>query len=72
MPTIDESDPTVCLLRVQAVAEHTFANRDKANAWLKRPLAELNGETPLHMAQTEVGARVIENILAKIAWGAAS
>jgi uncharacterized protein (DUF2384 family) len=35
-------------------------------------LAELNGETPLDLARTEAGARVIETILAKIAWGAAA
>jgi len=45
---------------------------DKASAWLRRPLAELNGETPLDVAQTEAGARVIATILAKIAWGAAA
>jgi hypothetical protein len=32
----------------------------------------LNRETPLDIAQTEAGARVIETILAKIAWGAAA
>ena len=30
------------------------------------------GETPLAVAQTEAGARVIETILGKIAWGAAA
>jgi putative toxin-antitoxin system antitoxin component (TIGR02293 family) len=62
----------VRLLRTQTIAEDTFANKDKANAWLRRPLVELNGETPLDVAQTETGARVIETILAKIAWGAAA
>jgi len=70
--TIDESDRAVRLLRTQTVAETTFANKDKANSWLRRPLVELNGETPLDVAQTEAGARVIETILAKIAWGAAA
>jgi putative toxin-antitoxin system antitoxin component (TIGR02293 family) len=70
--TIDESDRAVRLLRVQTVAEDTFGNKDKANTWLRRPLAELHGESPLDFAQTEAGARVIETILAKIAWGAAA
>ena len=70
--TIEESDRTVRLLRIQTVAEDTFASKDKANTWLRRPLAELSGETPLDMAQTEAGARVIETVLAKIAWGAAA
>ncbi|MET3792891.1 antitoxin Xre/MbcA/ParS toxin-binding domain-containing protein [Aquamicrobium terrae] len=33
---------------------------------------ELGGEAPLVVAQTEAGARVIETILGKIAWGAAA
>lgn len=70
--TIEESDRAVRLLRIQTVAEDTFESADKASVWLRRPLAELNGETPLDVAQTEAGARVIETILAKIAWGAAA
>ena len=70
--TIEESDRAVRLLRIQTVAEDTFGSKEKANVWLRRPLSELNGETPLDIAQTEAGARVIETILAKIAWGAAA
>ncbi len=70
--TVDESDRAVRLVRTQTLAEDTFGNREKANIWLRRPLAELRGETPLDLAQTEAGARVIETILAKIAWGAAA
>jgi putative toxin-antitoxin system antitoxin component (TIGR02293 family) len=70
--TVDESDRAVRLLRVQSLAEQTFGDRDKANLWLRRPLMELGGETPLAVAQTEAGARVIETVLGKIAWGAAA
>jgi len=62
----------VRLLRIQTLAEDTFGDRDKASRWLRRPLAALDGETPLDVAQTETGARVIETVLAKIAWGAAA
>ncbi|MDN5926399.1 MAG: DUF2384 domain-containing protein [Hyphomicrobiales bacterium] len=70
--TVDESDRAVRLLRVQSLAEQTFGDRAKANRWLRRPLMELGGETPLVVAQTEAGARVIETILGKIDWGAAA
>ena len=70
--TVDESDRMVRLLRVQTLAEDTFGDRDKANRWLRRPLTELESESPLVVAQTEAGARVIETILGKIAWGAAA
>ena len=70
--TVDESDRAVRLLRVQTLAEETFGDKEKANRWLRHPLTELQGETPLAVAQTEAGARVIETILGKIAWGAAA
>ena len=70
--TVDESDRAVRLMRVQALAEQTFGDRDKVNRWLRRSLTELGGETPLVVAQTEAGARVIETVLGKIAWGAAA
>ena len=59
-------------MRVQSLAEQCFGDRDKANRWLRRALTELGGETPLVVAQTEAGARVIETVLGKIAWGAAA
>lgn len=70
--TLEESDRAVRMLRIQTVAENVFGSRDKGNIWLRRPLAELRGAAPLDFAQTETGARVVETILAKIAWGAAA
>ncbi len=70
--TVHESDRTVRLLRIQTLTENTFGETAKASIWLRRPLAELGGDTPLSVAQTEAGARVIETILGKIAWGAAA
>ena len=70
--TIDESDRAVRLLRIQSIAEQTFDDIAPASRWLRKPLAELSGVTPLALAQTEAGARVVETILAKIAWGAAA
>jgi putative toxin-antitoxin system antitoxin component (TIGR02293 family) len=70
--TIEESDRAVRLLRIQTLAEETFGDKAKAHCWLRRPLTELHDEPPLVVAQTETGARVIETILGKIAWGAAA
>lgn len=70
--TIEESDRAVRLVRIQSLAEETFGDSEKANRWLRKGLAELGGETPLTVAQTEAGARVIETIVGKIAWGAAA
>lgn len=70
--TIDESDRAVRLLRIQTIAEDVFETTAKAHAWLRRPLTELGHEAPLLLAETEAGARVVETILGKIAWGAAA
>jgi putative toxin-antitoxin system antitoxin component (TIGR02293 family) len=70
--TVEESDRAVRLLRVQTLAEETFGSHERANRWLRRSLTELDGEAPLVIAQTEAGARVIETILGKIAWGVAA
>lgn len=70
--TVEESDRAVRVLRIQTLAEDTFGDVAKANIWLRRPLAELDGERPIDLAETEAGGRLIETILAKIAWGAAA
>ena len=70
--TVEEPDRVARLSRIQALAEETFGDHEKANRWLRRALTELDGETPLVTATTEAGARVIEMILGKIAWGAAA
>ena len=70
--TVEESDRAVRLLRVHIIAEDTFEDVRKAAVWLRRPLSQLRGETPLAVAATEAGAHLIEAILAKIARGAAA
>jgi putative toxin-antitoxin system antitoxin component (TIGR02293 family) len=70
--TVEESDRLVRLARVQALTEEVFADREKAGTWLREPLGELSGKTPLDLATTEAGVRVIEEILARIDWGAAA
>lgn len=70
--TVEESDRTIRLLRIQTIAEETFCDKGKAAVWLRRPLTELNKQAPLDVAQSEAGARVVETVLGKIAWGAAA
>ena len=70
--TIEESDRVVRLTRIQVLAEDVFGDKQKANRWLREKLTMLDGKSPLEAAQTETGARVVEQILAKIDWGAAA
>lgn len=65
--TVEESDRAVRLVRIQSFAEQTFADTGNENRWLRKELAELGGDTPLTLAHTESGARVIETIFGKIA-----
>lgn len=68
----EESDRIVRLARIQALAEDTFGDVAKANRWLRERLGILDGKSPLEVARTESGARLIEQILAQIDWGAAA
>ncbi len=70
--TVEESDRAVRLARLVASAQSTFGNRAKADGWLRKPLRTLTGRRPLELAHTDVGARMVENLLARIAWGAAA
>jgi putative toxin-antitoxin system antitoxin component (TIGR02293 family) len=70
--TPDETDKLVRLTRIQSIAEEVFEDAEKADRWLRQPLNILGDKTPLEFASTEPGARVVEELLAKIAWGAAA
>ena len=70
--TLDESDRLVRLARIQALAEDVFEDPQKGNRWLREELGILGGKAPLELARTEAGARIVEQILGKIAWGAAA
>lgn len=70
--TVEESDKAIRLLRIQTLADTAFGNTRKADRWLRRSHAAFGGTTPLEMAAMEAGARIVETVLAKIAWGAAA
>ena len=70
--TVEESDRVVRLTRIQAMTEDVFGDVENANRWLRENLAILDGKAPLEVARTESGARVVEQILAKIDWDAAA
>jgi putative toxin-antitoxin system antitoxin component (TIGR02293 family) len=69
--TIDESDRLVRITRLQTIAEDVLGDPSKARRWLRERLDILNGDSPLEFGCTDAGARVVEQILAKIDWGAA-
>jgi putative toxin-antitoxin system antitoxin component (TIGR02293 family) len=68
----DESDRLYRIARVAAQAFAVFGAEDKAATWLRRPNRALNGELPIDLLDTDVGARQIEDILGRIEHGIVS
>lgn len=67
-----ESDRLYRLARIIALAKHYIGNDETAMNWLKRPNRALGGSTPLELIDTEAGARAVENVLGRIAYGGVS
>lgn len=65
----DESDRLYRIARVAAQAFAVFGMEDKAAAWLRRPNRALNGELPIRLLDTDVGARQVEDVLGRIEHG---
>src|SRR6266487_5684719 len=57
----DESDKVMRLSRLLEHATKVFGDVEKARAWLKFPQRGLGGAVPLDYAETEVGAREVDN-----------
>ncbi len=70
--TVEESDRAARVARVLALADKTFANQDKARRWLRKNLSSLDGRRPIDLVRTAAGARIVEDVLTRIAWGAAA
>jgi putative toxin-antitoxin system antitoxin component (TIGR02293 family) len=57
------------IARVAAQAFAVFGSEEKAAVWLRRPNRALNGDLPVHLLDTDVGARQVEDILGRIEHG---
>jgi putative toxin-antitoxin system antitoxin component (TIGR02293 family) len=67
--TAAESDRAVRLARVYATAVEMIGDADKAAKWLQTPNRALGGEVPIDQVDTDMGAREVENVLGRIAYG---
>jgi putative toxin-antitoxin system antitoxin component (TIGR02293 family) len=67
-----ESDRLYRLARIVALAKHYLGDGPIAIRWLRRPNRALGGSSPLQLVDTELGARTVENILGRIAYGGVS
>jgi putative toxin-antitoxin system antitoxin component (TIGR02293 family) len=64
-----EGEKTERLARVIAEAEYVWADRQQARVWLTRPHPELGDRTPVDCTSTELGARQVEEVLARLFYG---
>jgi putative toxin-antitoxin system antitoxin component (TIGR02293 family) len=67
-----ESDRLYRLARIVAIASEFLGDHERALHWLKRPNHALGGIAPVAAIDTELGARQVENILGRIAYGGIS
>ena len=66
----DESDRLVRAARIVSQARRLFeGDADAANRWLKASQPALGGSTPTEYAQTEIGAREVEALIARLEHG---
>ncbi len=67
-----ESDRLYRLARIVALADQFLGDHERAMRWLKQPNRALGGIPPVAALDTEMGARQVENILGRIAYGGIS
>lgn len=68
----DESDRLYRLARIAGQAVAVLGTEEKAATWLRRANRALNGEIPLGLLDTDLGARQIEDVLGRIEHGVVS
>ena len=64
-----ESDRTVRMARIYANAIEMIGDEEKAIEWLSTPNRALGGEKPIDQLDTDTSARMVEDILGRIAYG---
>ena len=64
-----ESDRVVRFARMMGKAVEVLESEDNARQWLTAPQYGLGGAVPLEYAETEVGAREVEDLLGRIEQG---
>lgn len=64
--TLEESDRVMRVVRLLSLAELVYGSRERALAWLRRPLARLGKRAPLDLMKTNTGARRVEEMLVQI------
>lgn len=64
-----ESERVLRFERLFALVAEMLRGEEGVQRWLKSPKSALGGKTPLEYADTEVGAREVENLIGRIRHG---
>jgi putative toxin-antitoxin system antitoxin component (TIGR02293 family) len=67
--THDESDRTLRMAKVVALANEVLGAEDKTSRWMVAPNRALGGKIPFDQLDTELGVQSVEQILYAIAYG---
>ena len=67
--TPDESDKLVRLVRVYDQAVRVLGETEKALYWLSEPKRRFDRRTPIQMLRTDLGGRMVEEMLGQIYHG---
>ena len=67
--THEESDRTLRMARIIALAKEVLGTEVKASAWINTPNRALAGRKPFDDLDTELGVRSVEEVLYRIAYG---
>ncbi len=65
----EQSDRLTRVVRVVASAEEAIGDGAKARRWLRKPNRALQGRRPLDLLASDVGARLVEQVLGRIEHG---
>ena len=64
--SVEESDRVLRITRALSATEATYGSRERALAWLRRPIPRLGNRTPLSLLTTDSGTRIVEETLIQI------
>ncbi|MGH6620108.1 MAG: antitoxin Xre/MbcA/ParS toxin-binding domain-containing protein [Alphaproteobacteria bacterium] len=70
--TPEEGEKVARLARVWAVAKEVWRDEADARRFLETPHPLLDGRPPREVADSEIGAREVENILGRLRFGSAA
>jgi putative toxin-antitoxin system antitoxin component (TIGR02293 family) len=67
--TVEESDRLVRVARLFAMAEDTLGSLEKAGHWMRHSNVALGSAQPIAFIATDTGARLVEQVLGRLAHG---